>query len=135
MPFNWKSEVNFCSIRHKLNTYIGLCFDGRRWYSDVYFSGLEAKVYWLLFSLTFRLHLWPASSEDWLLCCCSESTGRSLLTSLYTGAVMSSRAWRFVSQRPMRNQLPPTWWNHSTCIQRCKQRTSSRLRATAQKIL
>ena len=31
---------------------------------NVYFSGLKTVVYWYFFSLTFRLRLWPASSED-----------------------------------------------------------------------
>jgi hypothetical protein len=32
-------------------------------YLNVYFSGLKTVVYWNVFSLTFRLRLWPASSE------------------------------------------------------------------------
>ena len=63
---------------------------------NIYLSGLEAVVYYF-FSLMFHLRLWPASSEDWLLCCCLESTGSSLFTSLYICAVMSSPAWWLVS--------------------------------------
>ena len=49
----------FCSLVFSINEY----------FID-YISGLEYLVYYFFFSLMFRLCLWPASSEDWLMYCC-----------------------------------------------------------------
>jgi hypothetical protein len=49
---------------------IGLGFHGRRWYLNVYLSGLCRDLLFFL-SLTFRLRLWPASDTD-----AGETSGR-----------------------------------------------------------
>ena len=85
----------FHSIGRKLTKilYIGLGFHGRHWYLNVYLSSLKTIATNTSSPWRFACVCGQHLQRTCLLGCCSESTERSLLTSLYTADVMSSRAW------------------------------------------